>query len=99
MDANELKEIKDAITDYKHVKYEIRKKINQIRQDVKYMKKNPWDAEVEIDQLLKGICDTPQARKFSELAGKTKNNNDYEKHFRSAYLEIFDGINIEPLEL
>jgi len=99
MKTKDFQQLKDDIKCYKNVKDETKKQIQKIRQDVVDQKRFPWHAETLINQLYKDLFEKPERQKFSQLADKTKEDNEFEKYFRSAYLEIFFGIVVNPQSL
>ena len=74
-------------------------KINQIHQDVIDKKTFPWQTEMLVDKLYKDLCDTSEREIFSQLSKKANEDPEFEKYFRSAHLDIFFGIVVNPQNL
>ena len=99
MEKNEFQKLKEDVRNYKNKKDETKQQINKIHQDVINQKRHPWHTEELVNQLHKDLYDTSERKKFSELSKKAIEIADFEKYFRSAHLEIFFGIAINPENL
>jgi hypothetical protein len=95
----EFKQLKTVVKAYKDKKDVINKQINQIKQDVIEQKRSHWNAEIIIADLYMDLANSSERVKFSELSEKTNFDAEFEKYFRSAFLEIFLGIVISPENL
>ncbi|NLA25297.1 MAG: hypothetical protein GX879_10060 [Bacteroidales bacterium] len=99
MDDREFQELKKDIKAYRDAKNEILKKIETIKQEVREDKKLPWIVDTTRDELYKELVQSDVRHKFSELAKKAGLDPNFEKHFRSAHLETFFGVVINPKDL
>ncbi len=99
MDDREFQELKKDIKAYRDAKNEVLKRIETIKQEVREGKKLAWVIDAITDELYKELYQSDVRQKFSELAKRAGSDIDFEKYFRSAHLEIFFGIIINPKNL
>lgn len=99
MDDKEFQELKSDIKAYRDAKNEVLKKIESIRQDVREGKRLPWVIDAVTDELYKELSQSDVRQKFSNHAKKAGSDSEFEKYFRSAHLEIFFGIIVNPKTL
>ncbi len=99
MEDKEFQELKSDIKAYRDAKNEVLKKIETIRQDVSEGKRLPWVIDAVTDELYKELSQSDARQKFSNHAKKAGVDSEFEKHFRSAHLEIFFGIFVNPKTL
>ena len=99
MDSIEFEKLKCEIGAYKALKDEIKDKISQFQKDVISKHIFHWQTEALIDQLYSELRNTIEYEKFSVLSNKANADSIFEKYFRSAFLEVFFGIIINPKSL
>jgi hypothetical protein len=96
MNEEEFKKLKEDIKKYKELRNDVLKKIEEIKQEFREGKKFPWHVEYISLVLYEELSQSDSRIKFVEYAKIAKNNSEFEKFFRAAFLEIFFGIIVDP---
>jgi alpha-amylase/alpha-mannosidase (GH57 family) len=96
MDDKDFEELKKDIKAYRDLKNEVLKKIETIKQEVREGKNIAWVIDAFSDELYTELYQSDVRQIFSKHAKRAGSDTDFEKYFRSAYLEIYFGIIINP---
>lgn len=99
MEKEEFEALRKVIKAYNDKKKVVVEKVREIEKKAREDWMFGINAELVIHKLYEELKETKESEAFSEAYKKTKTDDEYEKYFRSAALEIFLGIEISPENL
>ena len=99
MDEKEIEELREIIGAYKSKKVNIYDQIAELDKLAWEGKKFPWHVEDLKNDLYRELTNSDERKAFSEQSKRTKDDPEFEKHFRSIFLDYFLGIKISPEHL
>ncbi len=93
MTEEKFNELHNIVKAYKAKKDEMHAKIAKLKTNNQY---DWWQIDEFKNDLYRDLTDAPERKKFIQESEKTKSDPEFEKYFRSAVLEHFLGIKIDP---